>query len=416
MSVRDEKQALWRNGLRRTLRESHAVRCLECGRCTAVCPVAAAGDTFSPRRTISRLLVDTADVGPGDASLWSCLTCGLCAIVCPTAVDYGALMKGIRAGLVEQGVEPPYAHGGALQAIMQVMQAPDLVQKRLTWLPPDAEVSAERGDVLYFVGCLPYQDAFFDYLDSGAIAIARQSVRLLNALGIRPVVLADERCCGHDLLWTGDVAGFRRLNAINLELIRATGARTIVTACAECRHVLADELPRHLAATGAEVLHLAEFLHRELPRLRELLQSGTESVVMTYHDPCRLGRGAGVYDEPRALLDALDNVELREMPRNRRLASCCGTSAWSRCGGCSRRIQGERLDEARQTGATVLVTTCPKCRIHFRCVTRETGYPAESRIEVRDLVEVLAERVGEINGKQMVEAAAAESGTRPRTE
>jgi Fe-S oxidoreductase len=82
--------------------------------------------------------------------------------------------------------------------------------------------------------------------------------------------------------------------------------------------------------------------------------------TITYHDPCRLGRLAGIYEPPRQLLESLPNTELVEMERNRQNALCCGTSAWMECSSYSKAIQVERMQEAVQTGAQTLITACPK--------------------------------------------------------
>jgi len=371
------------------LKDSHTFRCLECGKCTTVCPVSAYNGNFSPRRTISNLLASVDLEECADHLLWTCLTCGLCSYRCPVKVDYNSLMKKVRAAVYSPKAEELFSHGGALQAVMQLMCAPKINQNRLEWIPKDARYSTEKGEVLYFVGCLPYFDAFFEDINVESTQIARQTVKLLNTLDIEPVILPDERCCGHDLLWTGDVDSFKKLNAINLELIKNSGAKTVVTSCAECYRTLLYDVPEYVGSLDVEVIHITQFLHRRLSQLKTNFVSSNPMSV-TYQDPCRLGRHADVYIEPRELLEALPNLDLLEMDRSGKRSICCGTSAWTRCDSCSKQIQMDRLREARQTGADLLVTACPKCYVHFTCAQSEKNLPDEKKIIIRDITDVLA--------------------------
>ena len=100
---------------------------------------------------------------------------------------------------------------------------------------------------------------------------------------------------------------------------------------------------------------------------------------------------SGVYEEPRNLIAALEGIELREMERNRRSATCCGTSGWLSCSRYSKQIQVARLKEAKRTGAETLVTSCPKCQIHFKCAMSDEKTDEEARIDVRDLTTLVAD-------------------------
>jgi len=234
-----------------------------------------------------------------------------------------------------------------------MMVNPALRPRRLSWLPGDAKV-AERGDILFFVGCLPLYDALFEELGLGLTGIATSAIRILNALGVVPVILSEERCCGHDLLWTGDIEGFKRLAELNVEAIRATGAKKIITACPECYRTLKLDYPDVLGDLGFEVLHISEFLYRTLEEGKLKFERELKRKV-TYHDSCRLGRHMGVYEPPRELLKAIPGLELVEMERNRENAACCGVSSWLLCGEISKKLQLERLKEAVATGAEQLV-------------------------------------------------------------
>ena len=109
---------------------------------------------------------------------------------------------------------------------------------------------------------------------------------------------------------------------------------------------------------------------------------------MTYQDPCRLGRHMGEYEAPRQVLEAVG--ELVEMDPSGRLAQCCGTSAWTACGAVNKELQVQRLQQAKATGADLLVTACVKCQIHFRCVLSTAGVDEDTRVEVVDLAQLAA--------------------------
>ncbi len=241
--------------------------------------------------------------------------------------------------------------------------------------------------------------------------MARATVRVLNALGIEPQVLADERCCGHDLLWEGNVVLFRQLAQLNAQLIRDSGAKRIVTSCPECARALKVDYPASGIDLGVEVLHLAELVTQgsglgaaktKLGQIMDDTQPRHPSPKpkVTFHDPCRLGRHLGIYDAPRQLFEML-GLQLIEMPRHREHGLCCGTNGWTHCGAANKRIKVERLREAQSTGADMLVTACIKCQIHFRCALQDREMNAELGMEMKDLAEVIAnalERNGDSTG------------------
>jgi Fe-S oxidoreductase len=136
---------------------------------------------------------------------------------------------------------------------------------------------------------------------------------------------------------------------------------------------------------------MAEFLARQLPQADLFFQSSSGDEI-TYHDPCRLGRLAGIYEAPRQLLQLIPDTRLIEMERNRENALCCGTIAWMECSNCSKAMQSTRLQEAKQTGAQTLITACPKCQIHFRCAQNNS----ENDLKVVDLYTYLRDRIDSV--------------------
>jgi len=142
-----------------------------------------------------------------------------------------------------------------------------------------------------------------------------------------------------------------------------------------------------------EVLTMAQLLAQPTAVATLSRASGARPPLVrrvTYHDPCRLGRFLGIYDQPRQVIAAL-GLELVEMDHHRGRALCCGTVGWTNCGAVAKSIQVDRLREARATGAQVLVTACPKCQIHFRCAIDDACLGQEVAMEIKDLTTVVAE-------------------------
>jgi len=141
-----------------------------------------------------------------------------------------------------------------------------------------------------------------------------------------------------------------------------------------------------------EVLHFTQFLARNGMGTKMGHMMHKADLRVTYQDPCRLGRHLNVYDEPREVL-ALMGCDLVEMPRMRQASLCCGTSCWTECGRVSKNIQLERLKEACDSGAEVLVTACLKCQIHLKCAQNDPDTAEKMNIPIRDIVSLLGEQL-----------------------
>lgn len=366
------------------VRETKAYRCLECGICTGSCPLSRVGCHFSPRLAVERAVVGFGDEVAGESDLWSCLTCRACEGRCPAGVAFTEFMRLMRAESAAREDAPVHTHGRIVLDMMEI-QGWGLDQKRLDWIDGTVKTATE-GEYLYFVGCAPYFDIIFQDLSIRLTDTARDAVRLLNRLGIEPIVSNQERCCGHDPFWEGDLETFRELGRRNLDFIRDSGARKIVVSCPECHHMLNVVYPEQFGDSGIEVIHIFDLLTEGLKGGR--LEFNPTSRIVTYQDPCRLGRFSGIYAQPRELINALPEIRLIEMKETMENAICCGSSGWVNCTATNKAIQVERLREAGATGAGHLITACPKCRIHLSCALRneDTGV----RIEMVDLLSLLA--------------------------
>jgi len=352
--------------------------CMECGVCTGSCPVNRVFPEFSPRQMIKRSIGEPSEDLTQRLDIWACLSCARCSTRCPVEIDFPEFIRLQRQEARRAGNLPVESHHGMLQTIAE-LQTRTVQQKRSSWAEGVGSFE-QRGEYFYFVGCLPYFDVIFRYLELSPLDSARSVLILLNKMGISPVISDDERCCGHDALWSGNEETFRKLAERNLEVIAASGASTVLFSCPEGYMTFKRHYPRYFGDLPFNVMHMTEFLARELPGAG-LAFRPSENGALTYHDPCRLGRGAGLYEEPRRLLKLIPESRVLEMGRNRENALCCGTSAWMECSNCSKSMRVERLREALGTGANTLITACPKCQIHLTCAQRT----AEMDLKITDL-------------------------------
>jgi heterodisulfide reductase subunit D len=369
------------------IKETKTYYCLECGKCTAVCPVSRHNSNFSPRLMLERALMDFEGELIHDRELFSCLTCYACSNLCPSDVDYPVFTQKVRNLASGQGEHGDCAHSGTLLSLMRLMSRPGIKQRRLEWL--DGCRTSQKSEVLYFVGCAPYFQPIFEDIEVSPVNIARNSIKILNALGIEPMVLPNERCCGHDLLWTGDVETFKKLAQFNAQMIKESGAKKIVFSCPEGYRTFKLDYPNYVDL-GCEVLHISELLVEKIGQNGVKFKEIKKNV--TYQDPCRLGRHLGIYEPPREIIKAIPGIKLTEMEHSGDESICCGTSAWTNCGSYSKKIREERLLEAKATGAELMITACPKCQIHFKCAMVDKGAEkgTDIKMKVMDLVNLVA--------------------------
>jgi Fe-S oxidoreductase len=303
-------------------------------------------------------------------------------------VAYTDLVQKLREVAYNEGAEPDCPHGGALQSVMRMMAKGGTQQDRLAWLDESLETEPEQGDTFYWTGCTMYFDALFPDTKVKTLNATRAAVQVMNELGIKPVVSPEERCCGHDLLWNGDRKSFELLARFNVDLVKRSGAKLLVVSCAECLRTWKQDYEPFFDGKPPRMVHISELLSERLP---ELSLTGNGARRVTFQDPCRLGRHLGIYDPPRQVLEGVPGVDLVEMSHSKRAATCCAGGTWSHCDRFGKKIQVARLREARDTGAEVLVTACPKCQIHFDCAMKDPHVGDEIGVELRDVAELVAD-------------------------
>ncbi len=376
------------------VQQNQVLYCLTCGKCSSVCPITRWEDQVytSPRLLVEKAVEGDQDAIFQDPLFWSCLACRQCTQLCPSQVDFCGFIRDLRALARSEGLRGTGTHGDIVQTWAQMMTNENINQSRLGWLQ-DGHAVSPKSDTIYFSGCLPYYEVLFHDMGVEALSIARAAVSIMNLAGIVPHVMPNERCCGHDQLWQGDLSTFGQLAQRNLALFEASGAKQIVTTCPECAYTLKYDYPRHGIEHGLKIIHMSELLADLVDQDQIAVKARPMGEPVTFQDPCRLARHMGIWEEPRAVLTAT-GYDLVEMQKNKTQALCCGTSCWTACGRVNKQIQTERLTQAKATGAGMLVTACVKCQIHLKCAQKDRMLQDDIDIEIRDMTTLVAESIG----------------------
>ncbi|MBC9929949.1 (Fe-S)-binding protein [Chitinophaga qingshengii] len=244
--------------------------------------------------------------------------------------------------------------------------------------------NGETPEILFWVGCA-------GSFDQRAQKITKAFATILDKTGVQFAILGkEESCTGDPARRAGNEFIFQMMAQNNIQLLNMYGVKKIVTACPHCFNILKNEYP----ALGGnyEVIHHTTFLQSLIDEGKiKMKEGGTfKGKKITYHDSCYLGRGNGIYEAPRKVLETLD-AELVEMKRCRSNGLCCGA------GGAqmfkeeekgTTRINFERGREAVDTGASVIAANCPFCMTMLTDGVKETG--KEDEVKVLDIAELIA--------------------------
>lgn len=346
--------------------------------------------------------------------IYACTLCGACDVACKRNLDLEPelTLEALRIKAVQDGKGPMPEHKKVAQNIASTHNrfgSPHA--NRTKWLTSDIK-PAEKADVLYFAGC----SASYTHPE-----IAQATARILQASGTPFMLAPDEQCCGNILYSVGMIDEAREIAKRNIESIRQTGAKTLLTSCAEGYRMWKVDYPKMLNMStndlGFRVVHLTEYLD-ELLQEGALELSNDIDMRLTYHDSCSLSRLSepwepwegeriewgmtkpplqrrrgtnGVYYQPRNVLNAIPGLELVEMPRTRENAFCCGAgrgtqeafpdfASWA---------AEQRIEEIKHIGAEGVVATCPWCKDNFEKAVKRNG----ENLQVFDISELVAKSI-----------------------
>ncbi len=372
--------------------------CIDCGRCEAVCPANAAGRSLSPRKLIQALGSDLrASVASGtkpeddvfvrevldEATVWSCLTCGACARECPAMIDQPGTIVELRRHLVEEGRvgEQQASMLDGVERNQNPLGLPSY--QRTEWMQGlDIPTAAEnpKPEYLYWIGCMAAYDKRVQ-------SVAKAMVKILKHAGVSFVVLGEEeRCCGEAQRKVGDEAGFQMRAMENIALFESYEVVKVLTHCPHCLATLTKDYPEFGAKL--EVVHHSVLLAELIESGRVPAPAAAEVGKLTYHDPCNLGRLGGVFDQPRAVCQAVAGPQFVELGKSRDKSFCCGA------GGANyfykvpeeRSVSSLRLAQVGEVGADTVATACPFCL----GMLEDAAKSAEAPPRIADLAELVA--------------------------
>ena len=367
-----------------------AYSCQDCGKCTSSCPLALCGKDFSPRTLVGSLIAGDVNSEAVRNNIWSCLTCGTCYERCPTEVNFPLLIQDLRALLFSRE-QNHQTHGGFFHSLMRSMTSPNLKQKRWQDIPSGIRTDPEA-KILFYGGCAPYYDLFFrNHQRVRNYRVLTDALKLMNFFDVIPRILENERCCGHDLLWSGDRENFIKIAELNRDYLNSLGIEEMITACPECYKTFAHTYKENGIHLNFKVTHLYEFLDAELER--GAVKINNPEINFTYQDSCRLNSLEEVRDLPRKLMGRFSNGNFVEMQNSKNTALCCGNSAWIGCDSFSKALQVKRITQAKETNSDVMVTSCGKCRIHLGCAMEDPFAGDRLKMELIDLTSVIADHL-----------------------
>jgi heterodisulfide reductase subunit D len=312
--------------------------------------------------------------------IYSCLGCYNCKAHCPTKVDTPSVVRGQRKEIYQEGLRKLKALD-EIDANIETYKNPYGLGKKMRTRWAEGLDLPKRGELLYFPGCATAYDR---------PEIAQALVKILKKAGIDVACLGEEEwCCGIPQIWNGGFQSAKALMEENGRRFEEAGAKTILTSCPDCYNVFHHHYYSMLGKEPFRVIHITEFLLHLMNEGRITFQEEIRKRI-TYHDPCRLGREAGIFEPPREILRRIPGIQLVEMRRNREHAWCCGG------GGVvnlvypklSIKIAKNRVQEALETDAEMLVTCCPLCYRQFYNRAWEKG------LDLMELIVLAATAMG----------------------
>jgi len=337
--------------------QTHA--CSSCGVCISVCQMSyAAGINDIQSAYFIKGLRNDRDISAITAN---CLMCGRCEEVCPVGIELGPMR------LIER------RQGERADRTLSLPERYFFMRKRsVTEKVPTQSYGylvreePEKAEVLFFAGCMTH-------LTPSVIAAMK---RIMESAGVKYRFM-DEKggvCCGRPLMLAGRDREARELINHNSDIIWKSGAKILVTSCPICYKVFRESY--YLEAT---VMHHSEFINLLIEE--GSLRLGYLHRKVVYHDPCELGRGSGIYEEPRAVISYV--AELLEASQERSMSLCCGGSLGNLtlASGKKAMIAADAARILTMSSPDELITACPLCKKTFVQATKT---------KVSDIAELVA--------------------------
>lgn len=359
--------------------------CTECNFCFEECPISTVikDETLGPLGKISaaRTLLRGEELSDDEyKSVYLCTGCRKCEVVCPLNLPLPDLVQALRYELMKVNKDPE-KHRAIAKRIVgygNPMGQPAEARDRLV---PEGMYATKGVDTIYLTGCW----SGYKLLD-----VAEAAIEVMTRSGFEFGMLGSkERCCGLFLIDNGYLEAASKRAEENVNLLEELGASTVVVSCAACYDVYNKMYPKLYRELKFEVKHMVQIL-------KELIDSGKikfrneniESVV-AYMDACHIGRCAGIYKDPRVILKSMPGLELKELPNNKELASCCGAPAGVKpfAPEISNNVGLNLLKSAQDVCANTLVVSCPFCLYHLQDVKNKFNV----KIEIKEITQFVLE-------------------------
>jgi heterodisulfide reductase subunit D len=363
--------------------------CIQCGTCSATCPTAFAMD-YSPRQVWRMVQLGLRDEVLGSRTFWLCTTCKSCQVRCPRGIELMNAMIALKERSIGEGVNVPegmipfgetvvgkYNISGDDNGNRQIWS------QNLDHKPRGVEPRRKKAEVLYFIGCV---SSFYPRVYS----IPQALVRVLERTDVEFTTLgSDEWCCGYPLHIAGMHERVAALAQHNVKQARKVGAKKVVFTCPSCYYAWVHLYPEFADVSGIRLQHASEFLAEVLAGGG--LALGAVEEVVTYHDPCDLGRKSEVYDAPREVLARIPGLDFREMSASRENAVCCGGGGDVEIADrtVSAGVAAQRLAQVQAVGARQVVSACQQCKRTLQEAARQN----KIRVGALDIVELVWQSV-----------------------
>ena len=391
--------------------------CTECGRCQDACPATNTGKPLNPRQIVHAIKVNLLEnslalregrkgtlpligsEGEGtntEDAIWACTTCGACMQACPVLIEQMPKIIKMRRHLVQMESRFPEELLNLFENMEQRSNpwgiAPGDRGKWVSTMEVRPFVAGETEYLLY-VGCA-------GSFDSRAKQVTVALATVLNAAGISYGILGkDEKCCGDSLRRLGNEFIFDKMARENVDLFRERGVTKVITLCPHCLTTLKNDYRQY--GLELEVVHQTQLIERLLQEGRLKVNGADQSLgKISYHDPCYLGRHNGIFDAPRALIEATTGSAPQELPRHKENSFCCGAGGgrmWMEefIGDRGKHV---RVDEALTGSPDTICVACPYCMTMMEDGLKDRG---AGQVRVRDVAEVVADglRSGTVQGR-----------------
>ena len=387
----------------RELAGENVYLCYQCQECTTSCPMAEYMD-YRPAQVMRLVQFGLEDRLIGSSGIWRCLTCENCGEHCPNSLHPREVIETMRYMVMQyhyldgdrDRFESREDLAKGLRALSMLRERLETYHNisgddnsgRLIWSTnlahvPEGLDRKKGAEVIYYVGCV-------SSLFPMTYGIPQSFVTVLERAGVDFTTMGgDEWCCGYPLLIGGMRDQAVEMIHHNVAMVKALGAKRVVMTCPSCYHSWSHIYPEIVGdEMDFQVMHATEFL-------AELIEKGTITLkewprgqmVVTYHDPCDLGRKSGVYDAPRQIIHSIPGLEFREMASYRTNALCCGGGGNLESFDPSlvSEVARRRIGEAQEVEARLLISACPQCE---RTLTK-AARANKVRIRVMDVAQLV---------------------------